>query len=160
MVWKYLNFGNIWNCYWRIWTRVRLQKSAQPIAFTTQLSSILFLNTKKNICGGYGLFCCLWHLWLITNFRDDHDRFGMNIQVDQRDVFTQLTDYAKRFKWNNPSKPHSIIVPMLHGTSTTIAWKIAQTGFANTSTRDLGFYGSGIYFTSSLRCETCFRAIL
>jgi len=37
----------------------------------------------------------------------------------------------------------------LHGTSFTIAWKIAQQGFAALSTLDAGFYGKGIYFSTA-----------
>ena len=37
---------------------------------------------------------------------------------------------------------------MVHGTTEGIAWKIAQSGFGTTGTRDAGFYGAGIYFTS------------
>jgi len=40
------------------------------------------------------------------------------------------------------------VFPMVHGTTEGIAWKIAQSGFGTTGTRDAGYYGAGIYFTS------------
>ena len=46
------------------------------------------------------------------------------------------------------------ILPMVHGTSEGIAWKIAQSGFGNTRTRDAGFFGAGIYFTSRVSYAT------
>ena len=42
------------------------------------------------------------------------------------------------------------IIPSLHGTDLKIAFKIAQTGFAKLSLCDLGWFGSGIYFTGSV----------
>jgi len=53
---------------------------------------------------------------------------------------------CKLFAWNkNEEIP---ILPVLHGTDATIAWKICQTGFASLSSLDAGFYGRGIYFTT------------
>jgi len=37
----------------------------------------------------------------------------------------------------------------VHGTDSAVAWKIADTGYATLSTLDSGFYGSGMYFTTS-----------
>jgi len=51
------------------------------------------------------------------------------------------------FPWNSFS-----VVPILatvHGTSASSAWKICQAGFATLSSLDSGFYGAGIYFTTS-----------
>jgi len=40
------------------------------------------------------------------------------------------------------------ILPTAHGTELFLAEKIAQTGFANLSSLDAGFFGSGIYFST------------
>lgn len=42
------------------------------------------------------------------------------------------------------------LIPALHGTNYPVAEKIAQTGFASLSSLDAGYYGKGIYFTSSI----------
>ena len=42
------------------------------------------------------------------------------------------------------------LIPVLHGTDFLTAEHIAQTGFAALSSLDEGYYGRGIYFTSSL----------
>lgn len=42
------------------------------------------------------------------------------------------------------------LLPALHGTDLLVAEKIAQTGFASLSSLDPGFFGRGIYFTTSL----------
>jgi len=41
------------------------------------------------------------------------------------------------------------VVPMVHGTDVAVAWKILDTGFSALSSFDVGFYGCGIYLTSS-----------
>jgi len=41
------------------------------------------------------------------------------------------------------------IIAVLHGTDASVAWKVMQNGFANLSLLDEGYYGSGMYFTSS-----------
>jgi len=43
------------------------------------------------------------------------------------------------------------LIPTIHGTDATIAMKIAKTGFAALSTLDAGWYGKGIYFTTSIK---------
>jgi len=40
-------------------------------------------------------------------------------------------------------------MPFIHGTSAKVAEKIMQTGFASLSILDAGFYGKGMYFSSS-----------
>lgn len=42
------------------------------------------------------------------------------------------------------------LIPALHGTNQLVAEKIAQTGFASLSSLDSGYYGKGIYFTTSI----------
>jgi len=45
------------------------------------------------------------------------------------------------------------IIPVIHGTSMEIASKVCKAGFANISNLDDGFYGKGIYFsTSAMYC--------
>jgi len=39
---------------------------------------------------------------------------------------------------------------MLHGTQDDAAWKISKNGFGTVASLDQGYYGKGIYFTSSL----------
>jgi len=41
------------------------------------------------------------------------------------------------------------IIPAFHGTSLVLSEKIFEAGFANLSSLDSGFFGKGIYFTSS-----------
>lgn len=50
------------------------------------------------------------------------------------------------YEWNHEQSIP--ILPALHGTSSGIALKIAETGFAALSKVDVGWYGKGIYFTS------------
>uniref|UniRef100_A0A6B2KWM3 PARP catalytic domain-containing protein n=1 Tax=Arcella intermedia TaxID=1963864 RepID=A0A6B2KWM3_9EUKA len=61
---------------------------------------------------------------------------------------SQFQKYAKKFKeWVPGDVP---IIPVFHGTNMPVALKIAQTGFSTVATLDPGFYGRGIYFTTSL----------
>ena len=41
------------------------------------------------------------------------------------------------------------VIPVVHGTDASVAWKISRTGFSALSSLDAGFYGVGMYFTSS-----------
>lgn len=47
------------------------------------------------------------------------------------------------------SRPQVPIIPTIHGTNADVAFKICSTGFSALSTLDEGYYGKGIYFTSS-----------
>jgi len=40
------------------------------------------------------------------------------------------------------------LVPVIHGTDLSLAWRICTTGFVALSNLDAGFYGKGIYFTT------------
>jgi hypothetical protein len=54
-----------------------------------------------------------------------------------------------QFEWNQElSAP---IIPTIHGTSAHVAWKVCQSGFATLSALDIGFFGAGIYFTTSAK---------
>jgi len=43
------------------------------------------------------------------------------------------------------------VIPTIHGTSGTSAWLIVAGGFATLSSLDAGYYGAGIYFTTSAK---------
>jgi len=57
---------------------------------------------------------------------------------------------AQKQTWNSIEEAVPII-PVLHGTDVGIAWKILETGFSALSSLDAGFYGRGIYFSSSAK---------
>jgi len=67
-------------------------------------------------------------------------------------VLTHIKDKIMNFEWNsNLTCP---IIPTAHGTDFFLAQKIGQTGFANLSTLDDGWFGKGIYFSTSIKyCE-------
>jgi len=44
----------------------------------------------------------------------------------------------------------AFVLPMVQGTSENAAWRIAKNGFGTVAITDDGYYGRGIYFTSSL----------
>eukprot|EP01128_Nolandella_sp_AFSM9_P005547 TRINITY_DN2696_c0_g1_i2.p1 TRINITY_DN2696_c0_g1~~TRINITY_DN2696_c0_g1_i2.p1 ORF type:complete len:1527 (-),score=193.27 TRINITY_DN2696_c0_g1_i2:46-4626(-) len=60
----------------------------------------------------------------------------------------QLHHKEDSFSWNAPDDTVPII-PVVHGTSIDVGWKIAQNGFTSLSLLDSGFYGQGMYFTTS-----------
>jgi len=63
-----------------------------------------------------------------------------------------MEQYQKRaalFEWNTDQG--IVVLPVVHGTDSKTAFAIAASGFANLSVLDDGFYGKGIYFTSSAR---------
>eukprot|EP01125_Pyxidicula_operculata_P020486 TRINITY_DN7584_c0_g1_i1.p1 TRINITY_DN7584_c0_g1~~TRINITY_DN7584_c0_g1_i1.p1 ORF type:complete len:1741 (-),score=240.11 TRINITY_DN7584_c0_g1_i1:66-5117(-) len=62
-------------------------------------------------------------------------------------VKSSYDDMVSRYFWNNNEEVP--IIPLIHGTDGSIAWKIARKGFASMSSLDAGYYGSGIYFSSS-----------
>jgi len=55
---------------------------------------------------------------------------------------------VSRIPWNSPGDRVPVI-PMLHGTGQASAWKIVANGFSTLSQVDKGFYGNGMYFSSS-----------
>jgi len=65
------------------------------------------------------------------------------------DLFNQR---MHKWPWNDGLEiQDSPVFPVVHGTSADIGWKIATEGFASLSSLDSGFYGKGIYFSSSAR---------
>lgn len=67
-------------------------------------------------------------------------------------VHRQFEERSRRFDFN--SGRALPILPVLHGTSSTAAHGIAGGGFSALAKRDEGFYGRGIYFTTSARSST------
>lgn len=69
--------------------------------------------------------------------------------------YQHFQEKAQQFSWNREFKQHSReraignILLTAHGTDLAVAEKIAQTGFASISSNDAGWYGRGIYFSSS-----------
>jgi len=53
------------------------------------------------------------------------------------------------FPWNHELAVP--IIPTIHGTAAAVAWKICHGGFATLSSLDVGFFGAGIYFTTSAK---------
>jgi len=51
--------------------------------------------------------------------------------------------------WSFNTEMELPVLPVIHGTQSDVAWKIASTGFAALSSLDAGYFGKGIYFTSS-----------
>ena len=77
------------------------------------------------------------------------DWYDSNDLPQRSGYIETITQFAEKFKeWNNGSLPS--VIPMFHGTSEIAAWQIAQLGFANARTKDDGFFGAGVYFTSKL----------
>jgi len=62
-------------------------------------------------------------------------------------VYNQYKKHSKKYVWGENDVP---IMPVFQGTSKATALKIAQTGFCTVATLDDGFYGRGMYFTSSV----------
>jgi len=70
-------------------------------------------------------------------------------EFDERQIILEkLNSYISKFHWNKSSNVK--VIPMIQGTSIETAWKIAQTGFTTVATLDSGWYGRGVYFTSSV----------
>jgi len=61
-----------------------------------------------------------------------------------------------RFPWN--AKEEIPIIPVVHGTDASVGWHICSAGFAALSSLDAGFYGKGIYYTSSCMYATPYFA--
>jgi len=69
-----------------------------------------------------------------------------DIELRERNI-QYFLNRMNQWAWNENKKiEDSPVLPVVHGTSEAIAWKIASGGFATLSTLDSGFYGKGIYF--------------
>jgi len=69
--------------------------------------------------------------------------WNINLTLD-----SSIRDRARN---KNVSLDSSPVLPVVHGTDMSIAWKIVDGGFATLSTLDDGFYGKGIYFSTSAK---------
>lgn len=66
-------------------------------------------------------------------------------------IESQFESYTQQFFSNINTNFGIKIIPVFHAVKNEqIAWNICETGFANLSLLDSGFYGRGIYFTSNL----------
>uniref|UniRef100_A0A6B2KX99 PARP catalytic domain-containing protein n=1 Tax=Arcella intermedia TaxID=1963864 RepID=A0A6B2KX99_9EUKA len=87
---------------------------------------------------------------LINRIKNDPLLFqDQGIEEDQskRWIKQLFLKKVERCSWNAGAQV--AILPVVHGTSLEIAQKILSTGFANLSSLDNGWYGKGIYFSSS-----------
>jgi len=65
-------------------------------------------------------------------------------------TFEHFHQHLKKWCWNkNLNIQDAPVLPVVHSTDENTAWKIASQGFAALSAIDRGFYGKGIYFSSS-----------
>jgi len=65
-------------------------------------------------------------------------------------VIQHFSDKKHLWLWNNTSAHEMCpVLPAVHATSIPIAQKIASAGFASLSLLDAGYYGKGIYFSTS-----------
>jgi len=71
-------------------------------------------------------------------------------QVLRQWVFQCYQELCSSYPWNE-STELTPVIPVVHGTSEAIADKIIDNGFSALSSLDAGFYGKGMYFSSSAR---------
>ncbi len=87
----------------------------------------------------------------LSRYTEDHSQFYSNDydkNPQKMEVMAAFKDRCNSLTYNR-DQPIPLI-PVLHGTDIVVAEKIAKTGFATLSSLDAGFYGKGIYFTTSL----------
>lgn len=78
--------------------------------------------------------------------KDDYKSFDrQELRKWNLDHFKEI---GSSYEWNT-SDVRLPIFPAVHGTEASIAWKIANNGFSALSSLDAGFYGVGMYFSSS-----------
>jgi len=103
---------------------------------------------------------------LLNGFATKHTNLTSQVTLDpknfMKDHWKDLSDpagvrawtklqydrWVNRFVWNEGLSVK--IVPAIHGTSEEIANSIVKTGFVALSKLDSGYYGKGIYFTTSV----------
>jgi len=79
-------------------------------------------------------------------------------RLELREWYKKTYDeLAASFSWNSPSDKVPII-PVVHGTDGKVGQQICSAGFAALSSLDAGYYGKGIYFTSSCLYATPYFA--
>lgn len=85
-----------------------------------------------------------------TRFINDHQVFFDDLSLknneQQQWILEQYQKLTSSCVWNKDLMVP--IIPALHGTDFSLAEKIGQTGFANLSALDDGFFGKGIYFST------------
>jgi len=69
--------------------------------------------------------------------------------LSRQRVMAHFEEVAKSFEWND-SRSELPVLAAVHGTTKRVAWQIVETGFASVSALDAGWYGSGMYFTTSV----------
>lgn len=60
----------------------------------------------------------------------------------------RFANILSSFPWYDKEQDVPIAC-VVHGTALSVAWKIAENGFSNLSLLDAGYYGRGMYFSSS-----------
>jgi len=82
-------------------------------------------------------------------------------EKDNLELRTRLIQEFHRkidlYEWNN--NQNIPILVGLHGTEEMVAWKICGSGFATLSSLDAGWYGVGLYFTTSTDYALTYCAI-
>jgi len=74
---------------------------------------------------------------------------GDNGELRER-AFIRIEQKIQYWEWNfGLNISDSPVLPVVHGTSMDKAYRIAEGGFVALSTTDDGYYGKGIYFTTS-----------
>jgi len=72
-------------------------------------------------------------------------------------VHTEYLRKANNCSWNKDLNVP--VLPVVHGTGYSIAKAISKTGFAALSSLDSGYFGKGIYFTSSAKYALPYAAL-
>jgi len=66
-------------------------------------------------------------------------------------VYEKFEERVHSWEFNAEELLSLPVLPVIHGTQLGTAWSISSTGFAALSATDAGFFGKGIYFTSSCK---------
>jgi hypothetical protein len=77
------------------------------------------------------------------NWKEKLDPDGLRAWTRER-----YDQWVEKFSWNQDLLVK--IIPAIHGTNETEAYNIIQSNFVALSKLDSGYYGKGIYFTSSV----------
>jgi len=96
-------------------------------------------------------FLNLWRV-MITRKAENPEMFFARTYTKDKDKMAVMSYYDKDLIQFTPYNQELALplIPMLHGTDHPVAEQIAMTGFAALSSLDEGYFGKGIYFTSSL----------
>jgi len=80
--------------------------------------------------------------FLSQNWKEAKDKHGVRKWTRE-----EYEKKVKQFRWNESLQVP--IIPTIHGTNEDIAYNIIKTGFVALAKLDSGYYGKGIYFTTS-----------